>query len=313
MVIIMKTAIYDKSGRKIAGDTTLSDVLSSCVLTANFPLIEAGKLYTMLSDGNISVLCADEKILESFLEKKESKRLTKSEFLKNLLFGIESTDIKGLCTRYDFSFDEARRIFVAEVGEDVSAYIPSLEEIFDEDDIIIIGLDSHRVAFICIEGDTDAEEMAGAISATFQELNADCFIGVSCIQYSAVSLSKAFEQSLCAISVGKKLSYSGGVWFYSDILPELIISQLPKEALADLKEKAYEIKRNLDDETIEIALEFFKNNLNISETAKRCYLHRNTLIYKLDKIQKDTGFNLRNFNEAVALKIYIAANKVLKK
>ena len=72
------------------------------------------------------------------------------------------------------------------------------------------------------------------------------------------------------------------------------------------------MRKTLDSETIEIAQEFFKHNLNISETAKYCYLHRNTLIYKLDKIQKETGFNMRNFNEAVALRIYIAANKVLK-
>lgn len=308
----MKTAIYDKTGRKIVGDNTLNDVLPAYILEKNLPFIESGKLYSSLSDGNISVLCADEKILESFLEKKDSKRLTKNEFLRNLLFGSESADVKSLCSRYDFLFDEARRVFVAEVGDDVSQYVSPLEELFTEDDITVVGLDANRVAVICIENDIDADEMAGAISATFQELNTDCFIGVSTTAENASRLSDAFEQALCAISVGKKLSYSGGVWFFSNVLPELIISQLPPSALADLKDKAHEIKRSLDNDTVEIALEFFKHNLNISETAKCCYLHRNTLIYKLDKIQKDTGFNMRNFHEAVALRIYIAASKVLK-
>lgn len=308
----MITAIYDKTGKKIVGDMALNDTLPAYLLKGNFPFIDGGKLYTLLSDGNISVISAEEKILEKFLDKKDSKRLTKNEFLKNLLFGVESFDIKNLCARYNVAFDEVRRVFVAEVGEDVSGYISPLEELFEVDDIIVIGLDSHRVAVICVEGDTDADEMAGAISATFQELNADCYIGVSCVADNISLLSAAFEQALCAINVGKKLSYSGGVWFFSNILPELIISQLPKDALSDLKDKAHEVKRSLDDETVEIALEFFKHNLNISETAKCCYLHRNTLIYKLDKIQKETGFNMRNFHEAVALRIYIAANKVLK-
>ncbi len=312
LVIIMKTAIYDKTGRKIVGDNALNDVLPSYILEKELPFIEGGKLYTALSDGNISVLYADEKILENFLEKKDAKRLTKNEFLKNLLFGAESTDIKNLCSRYDFMFDEARRVFVAEVGDDVSTYIAPLEELFEDDNIIVVGLDSNRVAVICVEGDIDSDEMAGAISATFQELNTDCYIGVSCTTENASQLSDAFEQALSAINVGKKVSYSGGVWFFSNILPELIISQLPQNALADLKDKAHEIKRNLDNEAIEIALEFFKHNLNISETAKCCYLHRNTLIYKLDKIQKDTGFNMRNFHDAVALRIYIAVSKVLK-
>ncbi len=308
----MKTAIYDKFGKKIAGDVSLSDALFPQILKNEFPFIENGKLYTLLSDGNISVVCADEKILESFFEKKDSKRLTKNEFVKNLLLGIENSDVLSLCSRYGIVFDDARRVFVAEVSADVSEYVLPLEELFEEEDIIVVGLDSRRIAVICAEDDNDTDEMADAISATFQELNAECYIGVSCIADNVSLLSGAFEQAICAIRLGKKISYNGGVWFYSDILPELIISQLPKDALEDLKNKAYEVKRSLDNENVEIAMEFFKHNLNISETAECCFLHRNTLINRLNKIQKDTGFNLRNFHEAVALRLYIAANKVFK-
>ena len=312
MVIIMKTAIYDNFGKKIAGDEILSENIPAHILSQELPLIESGKLYSRLSDGTYSVLCGDEKILEAFLIKKDNKRLTKNDFIKNLLFGIEGNDVKNLCSRYGLLYEDVRRVFVAEINESVTDYLTPFTEIFEEDNIIVIGLDEHRIAIICLECDIDADEMASAISATFQELNTDCYIGVSCIADNASLLSAAFVQALCAIRIGKKLSYSGGVWFFSNILPELIISELPKEALSDLKDKAHEVKRCLDNETVEIALEFFKHNLNISETAKFCYLHRNTLIYKLDKIQKDTGFNMRNFHEAVALRIYIAANKVLK-
>lgn len=312
MVIIMITAIYDKNGKKIAGDEGLNEFLPSHILNSELPLLENGRLYSSLSDGTFSLLCGDEKILETFMVKKENKRLTKNDFVKNLLFGIESSDIKNLCSRYGMLYDDARRVFVAEINEDISSYVTTLTEIFEEDNIIVIGLDKHKIAVICLESDIDAEEMAGAISLTFQELNTDCYIGVSCVAETASQLSAMFDQAICAIRLGKMLSYSGGVWFFSNVLPELIISQLPKEALSDLKDKAHEVKRSLDNETVEIALEFFKHNLNISETAKFCYLHRNTLIYKLDKIQKETGFNMRNFHEAVALRIYIAANKVLK-
>lgn len=309
----MKTAIYDNIGNKIAGDNALNERLPSHILSSDLPLIENGCLYSLLSDGTISAIYADEKTLESFVGKKnDNKRLTKNEFVKNLLFGVEGTDVKVLCSRYGLLYDDVRRVYVAEINEDISGYISSIEEIFAEDNILVVGLDGHRVAVVCLECENEPDEMAGAISATFQELNTDCYIGVSCIADNASLLSIAFEQALSAIRLGKKLSYSGGVWFFSHVLPELIISQMPKEALIDLKDKAYEISKCLDNETIEIAQEFFKHNLNISETAKFCYLHRNTLIYKLDKIQKETGFNMRNFHEAVALRIYIAANKVLK-
>lgn len=309
----MKTAIYDKTGQKIAGDENLIERLPAHILSEDLPLIENGGLYSRLSDGSISLIYADEKALESFVEKKsENKRLTKNDFIKKLLFGVGGVDIKSLCPKYSFIFDEPRRVFVAELNEDISGFIAPLEEIFDNDSITVIGLDGHRIAVVCLECDIDPQEMADAISATFAELNTDYNIGVSCICDNASQLYFGFEQALSAIRLGRKISYSGGVWFFSNVLPELIVSQLPVEALGELKDKAEQVHKTMDSETILIAQEFFKHNLNISETAKHCYLHRNTLIYKLDKIQKETGFNMRNFNEAVALRIYIAANKVLK-
>ena len=174
---------------------------------------------------------------------------------------------------------------------------------FDDADVFVIGLDGHRIAVICAEEENEVQEMAGAISATFAELTTDFNMGISCICDCAAELSNAFEQALSAIRVGKKIS---------NILPELVISGLPREGQEELRKKAEEISRVLDGETIELAQEFFRHNLNISETARYCYLHRNTLIYRLDRIQKETGFNMRNFDEAVALRIYIAANKLLK-
>lgn len=309
----MKTAIYDKAGKKIAGDESLYESLPAHILRMELPLIENGGLYSRLTDGTISLIFADEKVLEGFAEKKdESKRLTKNEFVKNLLYGVIGNDVKSIGVKYGFYFDDIRRVFVAEINEDVSTYVATLEEILDDEGITVIGIDSHRIAVVCREGESDTAEMADAIHSTFNDLNTDCFIGVSCSCDSAQGLSVAFEQALSAIRLGKKLSYGGGVWFFSDILPELILSELPKDATLELKERSEQISKSLDREAVEIAQEFFKHNLNVSETAKSCNYHRNSLSYKLDKIQKETGLNLRNFNEAVALRLYIAANKVLK-
>lgn len=311
----MKNAIYYNNGIKMAGDHTLANRLPEHILNAELPVVENGCLYTRLSDGSISVIEADDKTLASFTEKKPTnKRVTKSEFLKNLLYGSIGSDVKSLCSKYAFPFEQTRRVFAAELSVDISGDVATLEEIFQEDETVIVSLSAHQVAIICPEDENnhDPAEMAGAVGQTFTELNSDYHIGISCICDNASMLHEAFEQALCAIRVGRKLSYSGGVWFFSNILPELIVNGLPEEALSALKEKAEQISRSLDSETVELAQEFFRHNLNISETARSCYLHRNTLIYRLDRIQKETGFNLRNFDEAVALRLYIAANKILK-
>ena len=67
-----------------------------------------------------------------------------------------------------------------------------------------------------------------------------------------------------------------------------------------------------DHELMNTAEEFLKNSLNISETSRSMYMHRNTLIYRLDKIEKATGLNLRHFNDAVAFRLLTVLNKLVK-
>ncbi len=304
----MKTAIYDKNGCKIAGDTELKENLPPNVLSAELPLNENGMLYSRLSDGTISLIAADERMLDAF-SANTSTHLTKNGFVKMLLSGNVGNDIKGLCRRYSFRFEEVRRVLIAEVDGDVSEYV-SLLGSSDSDEMTVIGLDGHSLAVVYTENEN--AEMADAVGATFAEMNTDYNIGVSCAAENASKLDEAFSQALTAVRIGKKLSYSGGIWQFSDILPELVVSYLPPNALSELKQKAEQIKKSLDPETVELALAFFDHNLNISETARYCYLHRNTLIYRLDRIQKETGLNMRSFDDAVAFRLYIAVNKLSK-
>lgn len=308
----MKTAIYDKNGRKIAGDNTLPEKLEERIVSAQLPLVEDGCLFSRESDGSISLINAEEGFWGLYEDKGENKRITKAEFIKRLLLGNYGSDIKDLCHKHSFLFDEPRRIFVAELSDDISEYIPVMEEVLEDNDVTVLGLDKRTMAVVCAEDDNDVEQTSKAISATFTELGIDHNIGISCIAENVSEMANAFEQAVMAIRAGKMLSYSGGIWQYSFVLPELIVSMLSEEKLAQIKEKAKKITAGLDDETIDLAQEFFKHNLNISETARYCYLHRNTLIYRLDRIWKETGFNLRNFDEAVAFRLYVAANKILK-
>ena len=67
-----------------------------------------------------------------------------------------------------------------------------------------------------------------------------------------------------------------------------------------------------DDETLALIEKFFENNLNTSETARKLYIHRNTLIYRLDKIQKETGLDVRTFDDALTLKISLLVRCYLR-
>jgi len=68
---------------------------------------------------------------------------------------------------------------------------------------------------------------------------------------------------------------------------------------------------DFDDETLATVNKFFENNLNVSETSRQLYIHRNTLVYRLDKLQKMTGLDLRNFDDAIIFKITLMVSKYM--
>ena len=309
----MFTAVYASDGAKLAGDDLFPETLQEHILHSVLPLLENGCLYSRLSDNSISAIAADEKTLNAFAEQKqESRRMNKTEFIRSLLLAPAGHDVKTLCARYSLAYAAPRRVFVAETTDDLSPFAPVLEEMFEDEPMTVVGLDAHRAAVLCPEDETSREEMTGALAATFAELNTDCHIGVGGLCESADRLSESFEQALAAIRVGKRISYAGGVWVYDTLMPEMVLCALSPEQLSLWKRKAEQVCRGLDRDTIELIQGFFHRNLNISETARAFYLHRNTLIYRLDRIQRETGLNLRVFDEAVALRMLIAANKLLQ-
>ena len=68
---------------------------------------------------------------------------------------------------------------------------------------------------------------------------------------------------------------------------------------------------DFDEETLATVNKFFENNLNVSETSRQLYIHRNTLVYRLDKLQKMTGLDLRNFDDAIIFKITLMVSKYM--
>lgn len=100
--------------------------------------------------------------------------------------------------------------------------------------------------------------------------------------------------------------YSGCSIDDKQCLISSVFSTIDSDAMNELKSILFDteiLKIMKDKELLRSVDEFFNNNLNISETSRNAFLHRNTLIYRIDKIKKATGFNIKNFNDAVSFKI----------
>ncbi|MBZ4653568.1 MAG: transcriptional regulator, CdaR [Peptococcaceae bacterium] len=150
-------------------------------------------------------------------------------------------------------------------------------------------------------------------------LNLDCTIGVSSLcSETVLSYKKSYRDAADSLAIGKKFKGHGGVYFTDDLGLELILNCVPSDT-ADkfikntLGEKKKAITGILDETLLYTLKVFFDCNLNISETARALFIHRNTLLYRLDKIYKLTKRDPRIFDEAIELKILFLLNKTLLK
>ena len=126
-------------------------------------------------------------------------------------------------------------------------------------------------------------------------------------------LPQAMQEALAALEIGKIFYTDRKVNAYSSLGIGRLIYQLPKPLCQIYLQEVFggDLPEIFDDETLNLVEKFFENNLNTSETARKLYIHRNTLIYRLDKIQKETGLDLRTFDDALMVKVALLVRAYL--
>lgn len=144
------------------------------------------------------------------------------------------------------------------------------------------------------------------------EMYIDVCIGVGNSYAGLFNISKSYIEAKEAIRVGKKFNYPYDIYIYKDLLTERIISSLTKESLKEFISEmlARNIDEALNEEMVKTIQVMFKNNLNISDSSRALYIHRNTLLYRIEKIQKITGIDIRKFEDAVVLKLYLIMQSI---
>ncbi len=161
----------------------------------------------------------------------------------------------------------------------------------------------------------DALQIANEIRDTVGvEAMVKVSVGVSTLAENIQELSKAYREARIALEVGKVFDTEKNVISYDNLGIGRLIYQLPT-TLCELflnevlKKESIDV---MDSETIYTIQKFFENNLNVSETSRKLFVHRNTLVYRLDKIKKLTGIDLREFDDAITFKVAMMVSKYLK-
>ena len=127
-------------------------------------------------------------------------------------------------------------------------------------------------------------------------------------------VSRSYKEAKMALDVGKIFYSTKNVVAYSRLGIGRLIYQLPLPLCRMFIKEIFDGKSpdDFDEETLTTINKFFENSLNVSETSRQLYIHRNTLVYRLDKLQKSTGLDLRVFEDAITFKIALMVVKYMK-
>lgn len=161
---------------------------------------------------------------------------------------------------------------------------------------------------------SDIEEMARAIENSVRsELMIKVVVGIGTVAGHLRELADRYKEAQVAIEVGKIFDPEKSIIRYENLGIGRIIYQLPITLCEMFLSEVF--KKNpiesLDADTLDTINKFFENNLNVSETSRKLYVHRNTLVYRLEKIKKLTGLDLREFDHAIVFKVAMMVNRYL--
>jgi carbohydrate diacid regulator len=160
----------------------------------------------------------------------------------------------------------------------------------------------------------DLEKIARNVEDTLKnELVIKSVIGIGTIAGHLRELADAYKEAQTAIDVGKVFDTEKSIINYENLGIGRLIYQLPTTLCEIFLSEVFKKSSidALDQETLFTINKFFENNLNVSETSRKLFVHRNTLVYRLEKIKKLTGLDLRQFDHAIVFKVALMVRKYL--
>ena len=254
---------------------------------------------------------------KNFYEEKHDR----GTFGKNIIMdNILPGDIYIRAKELHFATDAPRAVFlVRQLGYGDVATVDVLSGLFpDKMQDFVLSINETDIAVIKqIEPETTAEELekiALNIEETLRnELFVKTVIGIGTVAEHLRSLADAYKEAQTAIDVGKVFDTEKTIINYENLGIGRLIYQLPTTLCDIFLTEVF--KKNsidsLDQETLFTINKFFENNLNVSETSRKLFVHRNTLVYRLEKIKKLTGLDLRQFDHAIVFKVALMVRKYL--
>jgi len=250
------------------------------------------------------------------------ERFDKDNFIKNLLLdNLLLVDIYNRAKKLHIETDVKRVVFIIETHneKDVNA-LETVRSLFaSKTKDFITAVDEKNIILVKeVRQGESYGELDKTANTILDMMNTEAMTKVR-VSYGTVindikEVSRSYKEAKMALDVGRIFYANKNVIAYSNLGIGRLIYQLPIPLCKMFIREVFDGKSpdEFDEETLATINKFFENSLNVSETSRQLYIHRNTLVYRLDKLQKSTGLDLRVFEDAITFKIALMVAKYMK-
>ena len=242
-------------------------------------------------------------------------------FIKNIILdNILSGDVLAKAAELHFPIEGKRAVYLIRSDKDTDfSSFEIIENMFpDKQNDFIISIDQSSIVLVKSFPD-DAEnivleDIAHEIHNNLMSENLmKVTIGIGTLINNVREIARSFKEARVALEVGKVFDNEKSIISYDNLGIGRLIYQLPTTLCELFLSEVF--KRgsidDLDQEIVFTIQKFFENNLNVSETSRKLFVHRNTLVYRLEKIKKLTGLDLREFDDAIVFKVALMVKRYL--
>lgn len=323
--------VYDLEGTKIVGTTSETGVephivrifAESAAETQELnnkwfmKVHDEGKdLYVLVAGGEGQHAYQVAKIEVSQLEAlilAYKEKYDRNNFFQNLILdNLLLVDIYNRAKKLHLEVESKRIVYLVETKVESEGIVKEmLRSLFSQQNgDFVVSVDERNVVLIKSLRNEDTEEEIQQTARTIVDmLNTEAMLTVK-VAYGTVvgelkDVSKSYKEAKMALDVGKIFYIEKNVIGYEKLGIGRLIYQLPVSLCRMFMSEIFgnNLPDKLDEETQITIHKFFENSLNVSETARQLYIHRNTLVYRIEKLQKETGLDIRNFDDALTFKI----------
>mgnify|MGYP002235761897 FL=1 len=304
----------------------LRQIARLCVDISFFKIFEEHQLeYVLLANGGSDDVYMVGKIAAFQIQNllvAYKERFDKDNFIKNLLLdNLLLVDIYNRAKKLHIDTDVRRIVFIIETkNEKDTNALETVRNIFStKTKDFITAVDEKNIILVKEVKQTESyDDMNKIAKVVVDMLNTEVMSSVH-VSYGTIvneikEVSRSYKEAKMALDVGKIFYENQNIIAYSNLGIGRLIYQLPLPLCKMFIREIFDGKSpdEFDEETLTTIDKFFENSLNVSETSRQLYIHRNTLVYRLDKLQKSTGLDLRVFEDAITFKIALMVVKYMK-